>query len=141
MICTPQFVTMVTMKVSSYYSWAVGAPAKWGNRVPNNGEISPYGMSPDGQLQTTLNLATIFSCQKREMIQNSRTHPHLVVTSHNTLMKFSDELRPVPGHRSHPCHIHITSAHIPHGQHQTPTLSFPIIVKSHASCYVPSSVM
>jgi len=45
-----------TEGVSTYeseflYNWVVGASIKWG--------IAPYGMSPDGQLQTALNLPTL----------------------------------------------------------------------------------
>ena len=47
--------------------------------------------------------------------------------SHNTPVTFTDKLQLAASHGSHPCHIHMTSAHIPHRQHQPLTLSFPIM--------------
>src|SRR5882724_10278972 len=55
--------------------------------------------------------------------------------SHDTLMTFADELWPAPGHRSHPCHNHMTSDHIPCGQHHTPTFSFPNLGYNPILCF------
>ena len=43
------------MKVSPYYSWVVGAPAKWGNRDAKWGNIPIWHVS----LQMALNLPTL----------------------------------------------------------------------------------